>query len=215
MVSTGRIRVLVVDDHEMVRQGLAIFLNAQADLQLVGQASDGAEALELCQEARPDVVLMDLVMPIMTGTEATRAIRERYPHIQVIALTSFPDEDMIQDVLKAGAIGFLFKNTSIEELASAIRMAYAGKPALAPEATRALLRILSEPQAITPSSELTARERSVIALMVQGLTNRQIAVALDLSPVTVKAYVSNILSKLNVSSRTEAVALALKNKLVT
>jgi two-component system, NarL family, response regulator LiaR len=212
MVETKRIRVLLVDDHAVVRSGLGAFLLAFDDLELVGEASSGEEAVRLCDQVRPDVVLMDLVMPGMDGAAATRAIRQRCPHIQVIALTSFKEKELVQGALEAGAIGYLIKNVSADELSDAIRAAYAGKPTLAPEAAQALIRAATEPPA--PGYDLTDREREVLELMVEGLNNVGIAERLVVSRSTVKFHVSSILSKLGVASRTEAVALALQHSLV-
>lgn len=214
MVSAPRIRVLIVDDHAVVRSGLAAFLMAYDDLELVGQAESGREAVQLCSSLRPDVVLMDLVMPEMDGATATRLIRESCPNLQVIALTSFREDDLVQGVLKAGAIGYLLKNVSAEELATAIRSAFAGRPTLAPEAARVLISATMTRQQSTIGSDLTDREREVLKLMVEGLTNNQIAERLVVSRSTVKFHVSSILSKMSVSSRTEAVATALQNNLI-
>lgn len=213
MSKSESIRVMLVDDHDMVRRGLAVFLQAFDDLLLVGEASSGAEALRLCAESRPDVVLMDVVMPGMDGIAATRELRRQYPQAQVIALTSFKDEELVQPVLKAGAISYLFKNVSIDELAEAIRAAKAGRSTLAPEATRALIAAATRPS--PPGHDLTQRERDVLALIVEGLNNPDIAERLGVSRSTVKTHVSNILSKLGVTSRIEAVTLALQHKLVT
>jgi len=208
------IRVVIVDDHDMIRSGLAVFLEAFDDLKLVGEATDGREAIRLCDEVKPDVALMDLVMPRMDGVTAIRAIRQAHPEIQVIALTSFSDQNLVQEALHAGAIGYLLKNASIDQLAEAIRAARAGKPTLAPEAFRALVEV--PPPSPPPMLEepLTGRESEVLALMVEGLNNTEIAQRLSVSRSTVKTHISNILAKLGVSNRIEAAALAMKNHLV-
>jgi NarL family two-component system response regulator LiaR len=213
MTDSKPIRVMIVDDHAVVRSGLAAFLMVFDDLELAGEAGGGEEAVRLCAELQPDVVLMDLVMPKMDGATATRALRERCPEVQVIALTSFKEEELVQGVLQAGAISYLLKNVSAEELAGAIRAAYAGRSTLAPEAAQALVQAATHPPA--PGRDLTPREREVLALMVEGLNNPEIAARLVVSQSTVKFHVSSILSKLGVTSRTEAVALAVQHHLVT
>ncbi len=213
MTDSSIIRVMVVDDHDMVRRGLAAFLRPTPDLELVGEAADGQQALDVCEQVEPDVILMDLVMPEMDGTTATRAIRERWPQVQVIALTSFQEKKLVQEALRAGAISYLLKNVSVDDLAEAIRAAYAGRPTLAPEATRALIQAAS--QGDTPGYDLTPREHEVLALIVEGLNNPEIAERLTVSRSTARAHVSNILSKLGVSNRAEAITLALRRKLVT
>jgi NarL family two-component system response regulator LiaR len=210
--SSQPIRVMLVDDHAMVRRGLATFLKAFDDLQLVGEAENGQAALRLCTEARPDVILMDMVMPDMDGAVATRLIRQQFPQVQVIALTSFKEGDLVKNTLEAGAIGYLLKDVSADDLARAIRAAHAGRATLSPEAAQALVETANQPPA--PGLDLTEREREVLALMVEGLNNTQIAGRLGVSASTVKSHVSNILSKLGVASRTEAVALALRNRLI-
>jgi len=212
MTEQYSIRVLLVDDHAVVRSGLSAFLTAFDDLELVGEASGGDEAVRLCDQLHPDVVLMDLVMPGTDGAAATTAIRQQHPDIQVIALTSFKEDALVQRVLSAGAIGYLLKSVSADELANAIRSAYAGKPTLAPEAARALIHAATQPRPV--GWDLTAREREVLALMVEGLNNNEIADRLVISHSTAKFHVSNVLSKLEVTSRTEAVAVALQNRLI-
>jgi NarL family two-component system response regulator LiaR len=212
MSESTPIRVMLVDDHAVVRSGLSAFLLAFEDFDLVGEAGSGEEALRLCERDQPDVVLMDLMMPGMDGVETTRAIRKRCPHVQVIALTSFPEEDLVQGALRAGALSYLLKNVSADELAAAIRAAHAGRPTLAPEATQALIQAANHPP--TPGEDLTAREREVLALMVDGLHNSDIAERLVVSRSTIKSHVSNILSKLGVSSRAEAISLALRRHLI-
>lgn len=211
MTGTNRIRVLIVDDHAVVRGGLRLFLLAFEDLDLIGEANSGERALELCEREHPDVVLMDLVMPGMNGLETTRAIRERYPQTQIVALTSFPDEYLVQDALDAGAIGYLLKNASASELAGAIRAAHAGRSTLAPEVTEALVHS-SRPGEARP--DLTPREREVLALMAEGMSNAEMSEQLVISLSTIKFHVSSILSKLQVSGRAEAIAFALKHHLV-
>jgi NarL family two-component system response regulator LiaR len=206
------IRVLLVDDHTMVRKGLALFLKAFDDLELAGEAEDGAAAIQLCGEIFPDVVLMDMVMPDMDGVSATRTICQQFPQIQVIALTSFKEGELVKNALAAGAIGYLLKDISADELARAIRAAHTGRATLSPEATQALVQNANQPS--FPGLDLTEREREVLALMVEGLNNTQIAGRLTVSPSTVKSHVSNILSKFGVASRTEAVTLALRNHIV-
>jgi NarL family two-component system response regulator LiaR len=210
--SSSHIRVLLVDDHAMVRRGLATFLKVFNDLELAGEAANGQAAVQLCAKLQPDVVLMDMVMPDMDGATATRLIRKQSPSIQVLALTSFKEEILVQSALQAGAIGYLLKDLSADELAQAIRAAHAGRATLSPGAAQALVHATSQPPA--PGVDLTDRERDVLKLMVEGLNNTQIATRLAISPSTVKSHVSNILSKLGVASRTEAVTLALRNKLV-
>jgi NarL family two-component system response regulator LiaR len=207
------IRVLVVDDHAMVRRGLATFLKVFDDMELAGEAASGQAAIQLCAQLQPDVVLMDMVMPDMDGATATRLIRHQSGSIQVIALTSFKEEILVQSALQAGAIGYLLKDVSADELAQAIRAAHAGRATLSPEAAQALVHAASQPLP-PPGIALTERERAVLALVVEGLNNTQIAAKLTVSPSTVKSHVSNILSKLGVASRTEAVTLALRNRLV-
>lgn len=212
MGTSQPIRVMLVDDHNVVRSGLATFLRAYDDLELVGEARNGLEALNLCRQSQPDVILMDLVMPEMDGIQATQAILAVCPQIKIIAMTSFEDEKLVQGVLAAGAISYLLKNVTADELAKAIRDAVSGRSTLSPEAARVLI------QATRPTSQpyfdLTEREREVLNLVVQGRSNQQIADAMVISLATVKAHISSILSKLGVSSRAEAIAYAIRHKIV-
>lgn len=205
------VRVLIVDDHKVVRKGLSAFLLSYDGLELIGEASSGEDALLFCAQDRPDVILMDLVMPGMDGAAATRRIREHYPQVQVIALTSFPEEDLVEGALRAGAISYLLKNVEADELARAILDAHNGRSTLAPEAAQVLIQAHTRPP--QPGHDLTRRELDVLQAMVNGLSNRAIAQTLDISHSTVKFHVSNILGKLGVTSRAEAVARALQNKL--
>jgi NarL family two-component system response regulator LiaR len=213
MNASPAIRVMLVDDHNVVRSGVAAFLRAYDDLQLVGEARNGLEAVSLCQRETPDVILMDLMMPEMDGIAATRAILSDHPEVKIIAMTSFEEEGLVHGVLAAGAISYLLKNVSADDLARAIRDAAAGRSTLAPEAARVLVQATRPTD--DPAGDLTERERDVLNLLVQGESNRQIAEAMVISIATVKAHVSNILSKLGVSSRAEAMAYAIKHKLVT
>jgi NarL family two-component system response regulator LiaR len=213
MSASQTVRVMLVDDHNVVRSGLATFLKAYDDLVLVGEAGNGVEAVNLCHRNKPDVILMDLMMPEMDGIAATRAILDDYPDVKIIAMTSFEEEELVHGVLAAGAISYLLKNVTSDELAAAIRAASLGQSTLAPEAVRVLVQATRSAE--QPLYDLTEREKEVLDLVVQGQSNQQIAKALVISIATVKAHVSNILSKLQVSSRAEAIAYAIKHKLVT
>ena len=213
MNTLQRIQVMLVDDHNVVRSGLATFLKAYEDLELVGEARNGLEALALCHRKKPDVILMDLMMPEMDGIAATRAILADYPEIKIIAMTSFEDEQLVQGVLAAGAISYLLKNVTAEELAKAIREAVSGRSTLSPEAARVLIQATRPTK--QPLFDLTERELEVLNLVVQGQSNQQIAEAMVISLATVKAHISSILSKLQVSSRAEATAYAIKHKIVS
>ncbi len=212
MPESAPIRVLLVDDHAVVRSGLGAVLLSYDDMELVGEAGNGEEAIRLCEKLQPDVVLMDLMMPVMDGVSATAAIRKQWPKINVIALTSFKEKEMVEGALKAGAMSYLLKNVSANELVTAIKGAVSGQSRLSPEAAQVLIQDIKEPPA--PTYDLTDREKEILALMVEGLPNNTIADRLVVSQSTVKFHVSNVLSKLGVSSRTEAVALALKHHLV-
>jgi NarL family two-component system response regulator LiaR len=211
--STKTIKVLLVDDHNVVRSGLATFLRAYDDLELIGEAKNGLEAIQFCRTSKPDVILMDLMMPEMDGIAATTAILAETPQIKIIAMTSFEDEKLVQGVLAAGAISYLIKNVTSDDLAKAIRDAASGRSTLSPEAAKVLIQ--STRPTRQPLVDLTEREQEVLNLVVQGNSNQQIADALVISITTVKAHISNILSKLGLSSRAEAIAYAIKHKLVS
>lgn len=204
------IRVMIVDDHKIVRSGLGAFLVVFDDLELVAEADGGEQAVELCEQVQPDVVLMDLVMPGMDGVQAIQIISQRYPQVQVIALTSFKDHELVQGAMQAGAISYLLKDIDADELAKAIRAAHAGRPTLALEATQALIRASRREQPTI--FELTERQLEVLDLMISGLSNQEIAERLGIRKSTVKYHVSSILSRFGASSRTEAVSLALRQR---
>lgn len=207
------IRVLIVDDHPMMRRGLRSFLAVTPDMECAGEAGSGEEALALSMQLRPHVVLMDISMPGMGGITATRMIRQNCPETRVIALTSFDDPNLVQGAVQAGAIGYLLKNVSGATLVEAIRAAAQGRPAMGTEAVMALVQIATEPPPL--GSDLTVREREVLSLLADGLTNHEIAKRLDISEATARFHVGNIFSKLEVGNRTEAVSVAIKCRLVS
>jgi len=213
MDAAEKIRVMIADDHNVVRSGLVTFLKAYDDFDLVAEAKNGREAVALCRQTKPDVILMDLMMPEMDGLAATRAILQDDPGIRIIAITSFEDEELVQGVLAAGAISYLLKNVTSDELVNAIRAAASGKSTLSPEAARVLIQATRPSK--QPVDELTEREKEVLNLVVQGQSNQQIADALVISITTVKSHISSILAKFQVSSRSEAIAFALKHKIVS
>jgi NarL family two-component system response regulator LiaR len=206
------IRVMIVDDHAMVRTGLRHFIETFDDMITAGEASNGSEAVEKCLADPPDVVLMDLVMPKMNGSEAIRQILKHNERIKIIALTSFDDQDLVEQALQAGAMSYLLKGITVEELARAIRSAHAGHSTLAPEATEALIQATRQPH--KPTLNLTAREQEVLALIVQGKSNSEIGEELNISIATVKFHVSSIYSKLGAKNRPEAVNIAWQYHLV-
>jgi NarL family two-component system response regulator LiaR len=211
---TQPIRVMIVDDHDIVRRGLSMFLNGFDDLSLVAEAANGQDAIRICGEIRPHVVLMDMMLPDTDGISLTRVIRAENPTIQVVMLTSSKEENLVQQALQAGAIGYMLKNVSVMDMVTTIRMAYAGKPSLAPEAAQALINLAVQPRPVSAHHNLTEREHTILKLMVEGLSNQQIADQIFVSRATVKAYVSTILSKLGVQNRIEAVRLAVQESLV-
>lgn len=206
------IQVLITDDHKVVRQGLRMVLELDPELEVVGEAENGREAVRLAEKFRPDVVLMDLVMPMMDGIEATGKIRRELPDTEVVALTSVLEDVSITRAVKAGAIGYLLKNTEAEELRRAIKAAAAGQVQLAPEAAARLMREVSAPE---DPENLTERETDVLKLIARGLANKQIARSLFIGDKTVKTHVSNILMKLGVRSRTQAALYAARIGLVS
>ncbi|MGQ0550105.1 MAG: response regulator [Armatimonadota bacterium] len=201
------IRVLIADDHSVVRQGLRMFLGLDPDLEVVGEVGDGEEALRLSREIRPDVVLMDLIMPVMDGIAATKIIRSELPDVEVLALTSVLEDASVVGAVRAGAIGYLLKTTEADELRRAIKAAAAGQVQLSPEAASRLMREVRAPD--SPET-LTERETEVLRLVAQGMGNKQIAHVLHVGEKTVKTHVSNILAKLGVQSRTQAALYAVR-----
>jgi NarL family two-component system response regulator LiaR len=208
---TNKIRIMLVDDHAVVRSGLGAFLSVNPDLELVGEAENGEQAVVRANLLKPDVILMDLMMPVMDGVAATQAIKKQNPQIQIVALTSFQEDELVQNALKAGAVGYLMKNVTARELAGAIKSAKEGKMTLSPEAAQALVRANQQAE---ETEILTEREVEVLKLMVDGLNNAEIAERLVISLSTVKYHISNILMKLGVDNRVSAVSLALQRKLV-
>jgi DNA-binding NarL/FixJ family response regulator len=205
------IRIVIADDHKVVRQGLRLFLHVDPELTIVGEASNGVEALALARALRPDVVLMDVLMPVMDGIAATEAIRREMPDIEVLALTSVLEDSAVVEMMRAGAIGYLLKDVDGDELCKAIHAAAAGKVQLAPEAAALLLRELRTADHGEP---LTGRETEVLRLLGQGQSNREIARSLHLKEETVKTHVSKILSKIGVRSRTQAAIYAIRSGLL-
>jgi two-component system, NarL family, response regulator LiaR len=206
-------RILIADDHPIVRRGIASSLQPFEDLDVVAEADTGELAVELAGDVRPDVVLMDLLMPGMGGIAAIRALREMFPETQVIALTSFREGHLVEEALLAGAIGYLLKDVAVDDLVKAVRLAHQGVPTLAPAAGQALVKMVaSGPPAL--GHDLTEREKQVLTLMAKGLSNQQIADQLVITPATVKFHTRSIRSKLGTASRTETVILALQHHLV-
>jgi len=204
------IRILIADDHSVVRQGLKMFLSLDPELEIIGEAGDGSQAVSMCRELKPDVVLMDMLMPVMDGIAATGAIRTEMPDTEVIALTSVLEDGAVVGAVKAGAIGYLLKDTQADELRRAIKAAAAGQVQLAPQAAARLMREVRAPEGPQP---LTERETDVLKLLARGRANKEIAQDLVIGEKTVKTHVSNILLKLGVQSRTQAALYAAQNGL--
>jgi two-component system, NarL family, response regulator LiaR len=202
------IKVLVVDDHWVVRQGLRMFLDQESAITVVGEASDGSEAIEQARRLRPDVVLMDILMPHVNGIEATKRIKTEMPHIEVIALTSVLQDGSVSDAIQAGAIGYLIKDTRGDQLVRAIRDAAEGRVHLSPEAATHLAKDLRQPEGM---KSLTKRETSVLWLVAEGLANKEIARRLSISEKTVKAHLNNVFVKLDVHSRMQAALQAIRS----
>lgn len=210
--SNPKIRVLLVDDHHVVRQGLVMFLGLDPELQVVGEAADGAQAVQLADQVKPDVILMDILMPVMDGLTAIQKIKQAHPEIEIIALTSVLEDDKVYKAVHAGAMGYLLKDTRADELAKAIKAASRGEVQLHPEAAKRLIREVRMPES---PEKLTERETEVLRLIAKGLSNKDIAVQLVVSEKTVKTHVSNVLAKLHLPSRTQAALYALREGLVS
>ena len=207
------IKVLIVDDHPILRHGIKTMLFTFDDIVVVGEAGNGSETLARCDETNPDVILMDVVMPGMSGVETTRAVMKRYPQVKIIMLTSFPNQDLVQETLEAGAVGFLLKDAPIDTLGDAIRSAHAGHSTLAPEATQALIKNKSRPPKL--GHDLSPREREVLTLVVEGLSNEEIAERLVISVNTVRKHVSARMSKLEAANRAQVAAQAVRHQIVS
>jgi NarL family two-component system response regulator LiaR len=208
------IRVMIVDDHAIVRKGIRALLTESGDFEIVAEAADGEEAVRHAAETQPDVILMDLLMPGLDGIEATRQITTRHPQSRILVLTSFAADNKLFPAIKAGALGYLLKDSSPEELVRAIRQVHRGEPALHPTIARKLLHEIAQPADLKPAPEaLTARELAVLRLIAQGLSNQEIADELSVSEATVRAHVSRILGKLHLASRTQAALYAVREGL--
>ena len=208
------IKVLIADDHEMVRIGVSAYLSAQPDMTVVGEAENGAKAVELALQLKPDIILMDNVMPVMTGAEATAQIIEKWPEAKIMMVTSFLDDDKVYPALEAGAISYILKTSNAKQIAEAIRKTINGETVLEPEVTTKMISKMRNGTATALHDQLTDRETEILLLIAQGKTNQEIADELFIALKTVKTHVSNILAKLEVQDRTQAVVYAFQNGLV-
>jgi NarL family two-component system response regulator LiaR len=211
---TENIRILIVDDHLVVREGLRALIDVQPDMELVGEAADGVEAVHKARSLQPDVILLDLVMPRKSGLDAISEMKEENPDIRILVLTSFAEDDKVFPAIKAGALGYLLKDSSAQELLQAIRDVYRGEPTMHPTIARKLMRELQRPPELPPTEEpLTEREAEVLKFVAQGLSNQEVADILVISERTVRTHVTNILSKLHLANRTQAALYALREGL--
>ncbi len=208
------IKVIFIDDHEMVRIGVSAYLSAQPDIEVIGEAGNGRDGVDLCLRLRPDIILMDLVMKEMDGIEATKKIVEEWPDAKIIVVTSFLDDEKVYPALEAGATSYMLKTSKASDIANAVRATYNGQPVLEPEVTGKMMKKMRQGNLSYPHEELTEREMEVLLLMAEGKSNQEIADDLFIALKTVKTHVSNILSKLQVQDRTQAVIYAFKHSLV-
>lgn len=208
------IRILLVDDHEMVRIGVSAYLQAQPDMEVIAEAENGQQAVEKALEFRPDIILMDMVMPVMTGAEATAEIINEWPEAKIMIVTSFLEDDKVYPALEAGATSYLLKTTNAKQIAEAIRKTFEGTPVLEPEVTDKMMQRMRSSNEKVLHEDLTEREHEVLLLMARGMTNQQIADELFIALKTVKTHVSNLLSKLEVQDRTQAVVYAFSHNMV-
>lgn len=214
MTNTSKIGIILIDDHRRVHQAMSEMISFIDDFELLAQGSNGLEATDLCKQHQPDLVLMDVVMPVMDGVEATQRILKQHPHIKILALSSFKDHDTVRAMLESGAIGYVLKDSSVDDLENTIRTVFEGHSVLSPDIMQVLLEPSQSDTQSTTSFTLSRREEEVLQLFASGMTNGEIATELTVSSSTVKFHISNILKKLGVDTRAEALVIAAKNKLV-